>query len=126
MAAPTLHSQTPPIAWQRTSNRARRALVRPPIVHEQALCETPDVGRGTRIGAWAHVGGGAVVGCDCSIAASAEVDGILGDGVRIERGAFVAPGVRVGDYAVVRAGSWVRSDVPDHAVVAGDPAREIA
>lgn len=37
--------------------------------------------------------------------------------------AIVYPGVRLGRYAVVKAGSVVTKDVPDYAIVAGTPAR---
>ena len=44
----------------------------------------------------------------------------------IGRGATILPGVKVGDRAIIGAGSVVTSDVPSHAVVAGNPARVIA
>jgi len=37
--------------------------------------------------------------------------------------AFVMPGVHIGRYAIVGAGSVVTRSVPDHCVVAGNPAR---
>ena len=49
--------------------------------------------------------------------------------VLIERGAWIGagatilPGVCVGTYAVVGAGAVVTKDVPDYAVVVGNPAR---
>lgn len=48
---------------------------------------------------------------------------VIGDGSWIGAAALVLPGVRVGDGAVVAAGSVVTRDVPDRAVVAGSPAR---
>jgi len=51
--------------------------------------------------------------------------------VRIKRGAWIAagaiilPNVVVGEGAIVAAGSVVTSDVPDYAVVAGIPAKQI-
>lgn len=58
------------------------------FVHEQALCESTDIGRGTCIWAFAHVLGGARVGIDCNIC----------DGVFIEEGAVV------GDRVTVKSG----------------------
>lgn len=49
----------------------------------------------------------------------------IGSGSWIGHGAIVLPGARVGRNVVVGAGSVVRGDVPDHAVVAGVPARVV-
>jgi UDP-2-acetamido-3-amino-2,3-dideoxy-glucuronate N-acetyltransferase len=58
------------------------------FVHERGLCESEDVGRGTRVWAFAHVLAGARVGTDCNIC----------DGV------FVEDGVVVGDRVTVKCG----------------------
>ena len=47
----------------------------------------------------------------------------LGDGCDLGIGAIVLPGVTVGRGAQVGAGAVVTRDVPDYAVVAGNPAR---
>ena len=49
----------------------------------------------------------------------------VGDGTWIGHGAIVLPGAQIGRNVVVAAGSVVRGDVPDDAVVAGVPARVI-
>lgn len=49
----------------------------------------------------------------------------IGRGAVIGTGAVLFPGVRVGANAVVSAGSVVSGDVPDHALVAGHPAKVI-
>jgi UDP-2-acetamido-3-amino-2,3-dideoxy-glucuronate N-acetyltransferase len=52
-------------------------------------------------------------------------------GVTVETGASIGAGavcvapVRIGAWAMVAAGSVVVRDVPDHALVAGNPARQI-
>jgi acetyltransferase-like isoleucine patch superfamily enzyme len=52
---------------------------------------------------------------------SAEVE--IGRGSWLGAGAVVLPGARLGRNVVVAAGAVVRGEVPDHAVVAGAPAR---
>lgn len=53
-------------------------------------------------------------------------DGIvLGDDVWVGAGVTVLPGARIGDGAVLAANSVIRGVVPDGAIVAGTPAREI-
>jgi acetyltransferase-like isoleucine patch superfamily enzyme len=47
----------------------------------------------------------------------------LGDDVWVGKGCIVFPGVRIGDCAIVSAGSVVRKHVPPYAVVAGNPAQ---
>lgn len=49
----------------------------------------------------------------------------IGDYVWIARRAIVLPGVQIGDYAVIGAGSVVTRDVEPYAVVAGNPARHV-
>ncbi|GGT91737.1 sugar acetyltransferase [Streptomyces violascens] len=47
----------------------------------------------------------------------------IGPGCWLGTGAVVLPGARLGRNVVVAAGAVVRGEVPDHAVVAGAPAR---
>ncbi|MEU3876506.1 MULTISPECIES: acyltransferase [Streptomyces] len=49
----------------------------------------------------------------------------IGPGSWIGTGAVILPGARLGRNVVVAAGSVVRGTVPDHAVVAGAPARVV-
>lgn len=49
----------------------------------------------------------------------------IGSGTWIGHGAMILPGTTIGRNVVVAAGSVVRGDVPDHAVVGGVPARLI-
>jgi UDP-2-acetamido-3-amino-2,3-dideoxy-glucuronate N-acetyltransferase len=46
-------------------------------------------------------------------------------GATVGAGAIVAPGVTVGQYALVAIGSVVHRDAPAHALVAGNPARQV-
>lgn len=47
----------------------------------------------------------------------------VGKHVWIGTGAIILPGVIIGDYAVVAAGSVVNANVPEGAIVGGNPAR---
>jgi acetyltransferase-like isoleucine patch superfamily enzyme len=149
------------------------------FVHEQALCESDDIGPRTRIWAFAHVLPGARIGADCNVCDHAFVEGgavvgdsvtvknnvLLWDGVTVEDKVFLGPnavftndprpraasrsgragwlptlvrhgatiganatvvcGVTVGRWAFVGAGTVVIADVPDHALMVGNPARRI-
>ena len=50
---------------------------------------------------------------------------IIGDDVWIGARSIILPGVRVGSHSIIGAGSIVTKDVPDWAIVAGNPARLI-
>jgi len=50
---------------------------------------------------------------------------VIGDAVWIGMHVLIFPGVRIGNGAVVSAGSVVRSHVPPYSVVAGNPARVV-
>lgn len=52
-------------------------------------------------------------------------DTVVGNDVWIGYQSLIMPGVRIGDGAIVAAGSVVVSDVPPYAVVGGNPARHI-
>ena len=49
----------------------------------------------------------------------------IGDDCWIGGGVIICPGVSIGNRAVIGAGSVVTKDIPDDAVVAGNPARLI-
>lgn len=51
---------------------------------------------------------------------------IIGDNVFLGYGAIVLPGVRIGDGAIIGAGSVVTRDVLSYSIVAGNPAKQIS
>ena len=53
-------------------------------------------------------------------------DIVIGDGVWIGFGVVVLDGVTIGDGAVVGAGAVVTHDVPENAIVVGNPARVVS
>jgi len=143
--------------------------------HPRSIVESDDIGKGTRIWAFAHVLSGAKIGMDCNICDHTfiENDVIVGDRVTIKCGvqlwdgllveddvfigpnvtftndpyprskvylekypltvleegcsiganATILPGIRIGRYAIVGAGSVVTKDVPAYTLVAGCPAQ---
>ena len=50
---------------------------------------------------------------------------IVKKGASIGAGSVIGPGITIGKYALVGAGSVVTKDVPDYAIVVGNPARVI-
>jgi maltose O-acetyltransferase len=50
---------------------------------------------------------------------------LIGDDVWIGARAIILPGVHIGKGAIVGAGAVVSKDVPEYAIVAGNPARVI-
>jgi acetyltransferase-like isoleucine patch superfamily enzyme len=48
---------------------------------------------------------------------------VIGRGASVGAGAVIVPGVRVGRYATIGAGAVVTKNVPEHALVTGNPAR---
>jgi UDP-2-acetamido-3-amino-2,3-dideoxy-glucuronate N-acetyltransferase len=77
------------------------------FVHPRALCESEQVGPGTRIWAFAHVMKGAVIGRDCNIGDHAfiEAGARIGDRVTVKNQAMVWDGVDVGDDVFVGPGA---------------------
>lgn len=49
----------------------------------------------------------------------------IGDGAWIGAGAIILPGVNIGKYAVIGAGSVVTKDIPDYTVAVGNPCRPL-
>ena len=149
------------------------------FVHPAGLCESEEVGSGTRVWAFAHVLAGAVIGANCNVCDGAYVEGgavvgnrvtiknqvLIFEGVTIEDDVFLGPamvftndlrprahikrgsesllptivrqgatlgagvvvvcGTTIGANAFVGAGAVIAKDVPAHAFMVGNPARQI-
>jgi sugar O-acyltransferase (sialic acid O-acetyltransferase NeuD family) len=114
------------------------------MVHPRAfVARTATVGDGSQVLAHASVCADASIGNACIVNTNASVDHEcrLADGIHIAPaasiagcveigscafvgiGAVVLPRLRIGAGAIVGAGAVVTRDVPDHAVVYGNPAR---
>lgn len=58
-----------------------------------------------------------------SVAGKANSEVVVGNGVWLGDSVIILPGVKIGDGAVIGAGSVVTKDIPPYAVAAGNPAR---
>jgi UDP-2-acetamido-3-amino-2,3-dideoxy-glucuronate N-acetyltransferase len=83
------------------------------FVHERALCESDDIGPGTRVWAFAHIMAGARVGAECNV----------GDHAFIESGAVVGDRVTVKNSVLLWDKVVVEDDVflGPNAVFTNDP-----
>jgi len=85
---------------------------RPYFVHEHGLCESRNIGEGTRIWAFAHVLPGAQIGRDCNICDHVfiENDVIVGDRVTIKCGVQLWDGLRVQDDVFIGPNATFTND----------------
>lgn len=70
-------------------------------IHPQAICESDQIGEGTRIWAFAHIMAGARIGAGCNI----------GDGAFIESGACIGDRVTVKNQVMIWDGVHIEDDV---------------
>ena len=119
----------------------------PSLVHPSAIVSASSVlGRGTvvfplavinaasRVGEGVIVNSGAIIEHDCVVGDGAHIapGSVLTGGVRVGArstvgaGSTVLPGIQIGSDSIVGAGAVVTRDVPDHAVVAGNPAKPLS
>jgi UDP-2-acetamido-3-amino-2,3-dideoxy-glucuronate N-acetyltransferase len=82
------------------------------FVHPQGICESADVGAGTRVWAFAHVLEGAHVGADCNICDGVFVEGgaSVGDRVTIKCGVQVWDGITLEDDVFVGPNATFTND----------------
>lgn len=83
------------------------------FVHPLGLCESADVGGGTRVWAFAHVLPGAVIGSDCNICDHVFIEGgaTVGDRVTIKSGVQLWDGVSLGDDVFVGPNATFTNDL---------------
>ncbi|SJZ85391.1 WxcM-like domain-containing protein [Consotaella salsifontis] len=82
------------------------------FVHDRGICETQDVGDGSRIWAFAHVLPGAKLGANCNICDGVfiENDVVVGDNVTVKCGVQLWDGVRLGDNVFVGPNATFTND----------------
>jgi UDP-2-acetamido-3-amino-2,3-dideoxy-glucuronate N-acetyltransferase len=82
------------------------------FVHERGLCETDQVGGGTRIWAFAHVLDGARIGADCNICDGVFVEGgaVVGDRVTVKCGVQLWDGVELEDDVFIGPNATFTND----------------
>ena len=82
------------------------------FVHANALCETRDVGAGTRVWAFAHVLPGARIGRDCNVCDGVfvESDVVVGDRVTIKCGVQLWDGVTLEDDVFIGPNATFTND----------------
>jgi sugar O-acyltransferase (sialic acid O-acetyltransferase NeuD family) len=111
-------------------------------IHKAAvISEFATIGKGTVVMAGAIVNSGAAIGSHCIINSGAVIehdcqlgdfvhvspnaslagDVMVGEGTHIGIGATVIQGIKIGKWATIGAGAVLIRDVPDYAVVVGNP-----
>ena len=122
------------------------AYLFPTLIHPfSSLSPTSEMGQGTVILSGVSVNSGAKIGGHCILNTNSSIDHDcelgdfvhispnaalagdvkVGDGTHIGMGACVIQGVKIGKWAVIGAGAVIIRDVPDFAVVVGNPGRVI-
>lgn len=87
-------------------------MAEPVFVHPAAICESPSVGEGTRIWAFAHVLPGAQIGSHCNVCDGVfiENDVVVGDRVTLKCGVQLWDGIRIGDDVFIGPNATFAND----------------
>ena len=81
--------------------------------------------KGVHIGEYSRVSVRATVNAHDYFRGGGDVDTYIGNHTVVAGQAFICPGVKIGDHCFVAACAVVTKDVPDHCLVAGNPAKII-
>ena len=84
-----------------------------PFIHPNALCESSQIGEGTRIWAFAHVLPGAQIGRDCNVCDHVfiENDVVVGDRVTLKCGVQLWDGLRLEDDVFIGPNATFTNDI---------------
>jgi acetyltransferase-like isoleucine patch superfamily enzyme len=93
------------------------------FVHPAGLCESDDVGAGTRVWAFAHVMAGAVVGRDCNVCdhAFVEAGAVVGDRVTLKTSVQICDRVTIEDDVFLGPGVVFTNDLVPRAAHKNEP-----
>ena len=82
------------------------------FVHQKALCESAQIGDGTRVWAFAHILPGAHVGCNCNICDSVfiENDVVIGNRVTVKCGVQLWDGIEIEDDVFIGPNATFTND----------------
>ncbi len=86
---------------------------------EVAVGNNSSIHIGTMVGHESKIGSSVFVAHACSISGKVNI----GDGVFIGTNATILPRLKIGKWATIGAGTVVTKDVPDYAVVVGNPGK---
>jgi UDP-2-acetamido-3-amino-2,3-dideoxy-glucuronate N-acetyltransferase len=83
------------------------------FIHPHALVESREIGRGTRIWAFAHVMSGVAIGSDCNIGDHAfiETGAMIGNGVTIKNGVAIWDCVTIDDHVFLGPNCVLTNDL---------------
>ncbi len=90
-----------------------------PFVHERALCESKNIGAGTRVWAFAHVLPGAKIGENCNLGENVFVENkvVIGNGCTIKNGVAIWDCVTLEDDVFVGPNAVFTNDLRPRAFV---------
>ncbi len=82
------------------------------FVHPASICESQEIGEGTRVWAFAHVMDGAIIGRNCNVCDHVFIEGgaRLGDRVTVKNGVMIWEGVTVEDDVFIGPGVIFTND----------------
>lgn len=97
------------------------------IIHSAILQVDCKLGRHVILNSGASVGHECILGDFVHISPQATLCGNVkvGEGTQIGAGATIIPGIKIGNWATIGAGAVIVRDVPDYAIVVGNPGRII-
>jgi UDP-2-acetamido-3-amino-2,3-dideoxy-glucuronate N-acetyltransferase len=89
------------------------------FVHEKAICDSPNVGEGTRIWDFSHVLKGARIGSNCNICAHVFIENraVIGDNCTVKNGVTIWDEVRLEDGVFVGPNAAFTNDFRPRAFI---------